>query len=334
MPLKLHTRHFGSKFKTGLSTARKVQIASAWLTNSEALDALLRRNSCQVQAIIGIHGNATSPESLSSLAKRFGWHSLRLGGPQGPLFHPKLYIFYYARRRPVAWIGSANLTGHGMEVNKELMLQTDDDSLLAELGKWFDEEWRKAPPNTKERFDAYVADRRPPGRFEGDRGGVPEPEQHRVQAAKQMARVPPATTVRFQPTRGRAAGTYTGNVVAGSRREPYTSHTDALRAVLDVLRSGRPRFLAKCARHRAFRVVHHDDLGTSAYLAKDQSTIKEVRAGNGELTRQMQERIEKSGITPDPICRGVVALARHGTQSEHVENDPSRRGDGRRENQP
>ena len=31
----------------------------------------------------------------------------RLVGPEGPLFHPKLVIIHYARKRAVGWIGSA-----------------------------------------------------------------------------------------------------------------------------------------------------------------------------------------------------------------------------------
>lgn len=304
MAVELHTGHLVSRLKKHLVSARKVQIASAWLSDSGALDALLQRSNCKVQALIGIHGNSTSPESLASLAERFGWSSVRLVGPEGPLFHPKLVIIHYARKRAVAWIGSANFTGHGMEVNKELMLQTDDKGLLVKLGSWFDKHWETAPANSEERFRAYDARREPPGRFEGDRGGVPERERGGVQA---VAPMPPATKLRFEPTRRRAASTFTGNLIVGPRGRTgpikYKSHTAALRVVLDVLRSGRPLFLETCAEHRSFRVEHLDG-SISRYLATDRSEIKEVRAANGELTRQAQERIERTHITPIQLADG------------------------------
>lgn len=186
--MEILTGNFVGKFEERLRSARKVQIASAWLTDSRALEALLQKRICRVQAIIGVNGNSTSPDSLLSLARTFGWANVRIAERQGPLFHPKLLIFHYRGQRAVAWIGSANFTGHGMQVNKELVLQTDDRSAIGALCEWFDKEWASAPANPEERLESYRGQREQPGRFEGDRGGVPKPKVPRTPVDPQPAR--------------------------------------------------------------------------------------------------------------------------------------------------
>ena len=75
------TGNFVGEFRKRLMHVRRVQIASAWLSESGALDALLRKQ-CKVQAIIGINGNSTAEESLLSLADRFGWANVRIADRQ------------------------------------------------------------------------------------------------------------------------------------------------------------------------------------------------------------------------------------------------------------
>ena len=179
MPAELLTENFTSVFRRRVNTAVKVQIASAWLTESDALNALLERKALcelQLQAIIGISGNATSPDGLSCLARGFGWESVRLAG-DGPLFHPKLVLFHYPRKRTLAWIGSANFTGHGMCVNTELMLETDDEKTVAAMEGWFDIEWKRPRRDAKEQFEEYRKRHKPPHPNEGDRGGAPSNER-------------------------------------------------------------------------------------------------------------------------------------------------------------
>ena len=179
MPVELLTGNFTPVFRRRVKTAVKVQIASAWLTESDALNALLERKVlCKLQAIIGISGNATSPDGLWSLAQGFGWESVRLAD-HGCLFHPKLVLFHYRQKRTLAWIGSANFTRHGMCVNTELMLETDDEKTVAAMEDWFDREWedRCPPPDAKVLFDAYCKRHERPHPHEGDRGGVPSSER-------------------------------------------------------------------------------------------------------------------------------------------------------------
>lgn len=168
---KLLSDGYVPHFKALIANAEKVQIASAWMTDSGALKALLGRKNCEVEAIIGIRGNATSPESLLSLARTFGWSSLRIADPKR-LFHPKLVLFQYRESPPVAWIGSANFTGPGMAGNIELVLQTDDKQVVAQMAKWFREQWKKLPRDTKQRVARYKREWKEPDRYAGDLGGV------------------------------------------------------------------------------------------------------------------------------------------------------------------
>ena len=176
MSVGLLPGNFIKEFKRRVEGAKKVEIASAWMTENGALDALIdRKGRCLVRAIIGTNGNVTSPTSLSSLASAFGWPSLRIVEPRGRLFHPKLFLFHYRRKPSVAWIGSANFTGHGMEVNTELLLEIDDMRTVAAMREWFDEAWNNCAPDARRVFEAYRERHEPPHRFEGDRGGASSP---------------------------------------------------------------------------------------------------------------------------------------------------------------
>ena len=168
MPGKLLTGNFTRAFRRRVKAAVKLQIASAWLTESDALIALLERKAlCDLQAIIGISGNVTSPDGLSSLARGFGWESVRLAD-EGRLFHPKLVLFHYRRKRTLAWIGSANFTGNGMCVNTELMLEIDDEKTVEKMKDWFDREWESRPPDAKMLFEEYRKRYGLPHRHEGE----------------------------------------------------------------------------------------------------------------------------------------------------------------------
>ena len=229
MPVELLTGNFTPVFRRRVKTAVKVQIASAWLTESDALNALLERKAlCELQAIIGISGNATSPDGLSSLARGFGWESVRLAD-HGRLFHPKLVLFHYLRKRTLAWIGSANFTGHGMCINTELMLETDGENTVEKMEEWFDREWETRPPDAKMLFEAYLKRYEPPHRNEGDRGGVPSNER--------------PTKLVFH-SNGKGTKGYKGVCrVLTPRGRPnekfdYDSHVDAVEKVISSLTQG------------------------------------------------------------------------------------------------
>ena len=106
-----------SEFSKRLESSIRVDIATAWATEGDALSALkesTRRTSdpVKVRAMVGLHGSTTTPAALKTL-KQIG--ALRVV-PGEPLFHAKVYIFHHRSGNQLTWIGSANLTGKGFWV--------------------------------------------------------------------------------------------------------------------------------------------------------------------------------------------------------------------------
>ena len=274
MTTKLLSGGYVGKFDMLVAKAQRVQIASAWMTDSGALNALLRRKNCAVQAIIGIRGNATSPASLSSLAERFGWESLRVAD-HAELFHPKLLLFHYRNNPTVAWIGSANFTGHGMGANIELMLQTDDKGAVAQMAAWFRDQWNNLPTDTEKVVATYARKWKEPGKYVGDRGGIPMPAKPPLG---------PGARVHVVPAERRKYGNLRGELIFGPGDSvPYESAADGLRKYLVRLSDGREdAFLRICRSHPSFqRKVKLDDGSSEVryYVAKARTLEEAVRNG-------------------------------------------------------
>ena len=177
MAHRLLSKNLDGEFKERISESKEVAIASAWMTCSDALTALLN-SPCDAKAIVGIHGNATTPASLQAFISRFHLSNLRIVD-RGAVFHPKLYLFRRQGRSTVAWVGSANFTGGGLETNQELVMQLEGGRPTAQLEEWFNNLWRTLPSSrtakllaqyceTWEKPNRYLADivqtrnRRPP----------------------------------------------------------------------------------------------------------------------------------------------------------------------------
>ena len=250
-----------------MECASKVRIASAWMTGSDALQALLKRkrSDCTVRAIIGIRGNATSPDSLELLAGHFGWDSLKLADPSG-LFHPKLYLFSYSGKPTVAWIGSANFTRNGMAANTELVIEIDDDSAVAAMVDWFCKQWVELRQNAEEKFEAYKADWREPDRYVGDLGGFGL-----------------GVTIRIRPTRKlrQRRENLTGEIICGpGDHKPYESAADGLRQLLVRLSHTRENeFFQACRQKAAFQ--RQTDDGRKYYIVERRT--KDAAVSSGEL---------------------------------------------------
>ena len=265
MSSRLIAANFASEFEQRVERAQMVRIASAWMTHSPALQALLDRkqndSSVQMQAIIGIRGNATTPVSLEQLAGQFGWSSLKLANPTG-LFHPKLYLFSYSRKPTLAWIGSANFTGNGMSVNKELVLEVDDNNVVATMLDWFRQQWAELNQDVEQEFEAYKADWREPDRYVGDIGGLGRGLNVRVQPAER----PRHLREKLE-----------GEIVYGpGDRVPYKSAADGLRKLLARLAYEREdEFLEACQATTTFQ------RGDQYYIVR-RSTREEAIA-SGEL---------------------------------------------------
>lgn len=116
--------------------AQSIDVAVAWTTPCRALELLadFGKRTGRLRAIVGLSGNATHPEALERL---FETAELRFPRTRAGIFHPKLYIFSDGDRTAV-WIGSANLTVAGFQVNEEIVVEVADcrDAMTWFRGAW------------------------------------------------------------------------------------------------------------------------------------------------------------------------------------------------------
>lgn len=139
-----------TRFTALLRKTRSVDIATAWATPGEHLQALgaaAVTRDVKIRAIVGISGNATHPDSLEEL-RRITAGDLRIVAEGDRLFHPKLYLFEWhegAIVRRLAWIGSANFTRAGFGgysgANEEIVLEVGPGEPADALADWFQERW-------------------------------------------------------------------------------------------------------------------------------------------------------------------------------------------------
>ena len=293
-------------FGDRVQQSTEVWLALAWVTASESLDSLIA-SGCVVRALVGTHGNATDPGCLREMIKRLGPDSLRIVRGDGPLFHPKLYLFRRNGDATAAWIGSANFTGAGLAANREILLDSDDACVVAQLEGWFDEEW-KALRNQDVALEAaaYQQRRRRMG-VDSLRAVV----EAVAPSTKSMGRV---LRLQFIPAPGRAARQYSGKGVMWSsdgaeRGEPYRTAVHALCIVLNELQKSDESFLNRCVEHRAFR-EHHRDGTTSMFLARssEKGKMAEERKRAGELGPRYKKHAK--GIYPDEILDGDWLVSR------------------------
>ena len=147
-------------FRERLESSVRVDIATAWATEGDALAALQEsvereKEPAKVRVLVGLHGYTTTPAALKKL-RRLG--DLRVV-PAEPLFHPKVYIFSDRNGSRLAWLGSANLTGKGFGFNEEIMFQTRSAKAVA---SWFDRMWRKVGGLDERLLQQYIDEHRHP----------------------------------------------------------------------------------------------------------------------------------------------------------------------------
>ena len=141
------------RFREHLSWATDIDLATAWATSHEGLRALQRqRPSPNVRAVVGLWGNLTEPVTLRTLD---GIGQLR-GLDAGRRFHPKVFIFR-GGGKSVAWIGSANFTSGGFELNDEAVFETSDTGSVQD---WFDDLWARTDPLDDDAIKAYAESRK------------------------------------------------------------------------------------------------------------------------------------------------------------------------------
>lgn len=155
----------GQELRTHLSyliqDSSKIDIATAWVSNSSAVELLLSDSTkAAVRMVVGIGGYNTDPVALKALGGSEPKITLKIHGAAGPpLFHPKLYVFQHAHFRRLL-VGSMNLTNAGATANIESMFSAEDRQQQAT--KEFDRFWNSPDAVAFERFDLvdYEAKRR------------------------------------------------------------------------------------------------------------------------------------------------------------------------------
>ena len=137
------------RFEENLGWANKLDLVSAWATEHDGLRMLEERaeQGLRVRAIVGLWNYITEPEALRRL-DRLG--KLRLAGG-GRRFHPKVYLFR-GRGRTVAWVGSANFTAGGFEINEEAVFESEDTDSVK---PWFKSLWRECGRLDENAIDEY-----------------------------------------------------------------------------------------------------------------------------------------------------------------------------------
>ncbi len=249
--------------------------------------------------LVGIHGNATDPQAIRLLIDRFGPRSVRIVDSD-PLFHPKLFLFTQDDGKTVVWIGSVNFTRGGFASNREVLLEADAAGVARQPGAWFVKLWDDLRGQ-----DVEAVLRKYSKRWQ--KTGIANGLKHLVEPPSRP--IPDGTTrITFVPRQGRGPSKYTGEVVVMSGRSrqtlPYGSATEALCAVLEVLRRGHRRFLSKCEAKNSFFQKSQEDGTISRFLARNREEIREVRAARGALAKAMQVRVSKRGIKPASLARG------------------------------
>ena len=128
------------RFAELANQSRRVDIAVAWATSCDAIDALAECDA-DIRIVVGVSNNVTNPSTLRRLAE---FAELRIT-PDEPsrIFHPKFYCFY--GERTVCWVGSANLTNGGFGGNVELVHEFEDNG--NEYRAWFERLWETLYPD-------------------------------------------------------------------------------------------------------------------------------------------------------------------------------------------
>jgi HKD family nuclease len=142
------------RFYEHLKQSKQIDVAVA--SDCDALTSLCTfAMNAPMRAIVGIRGNATHPNALRAIL-RYG--QLRIPKNVERLFHPKFYLFHQQERQ-IGWIGSANLTRPGFQLNDELVFEFEDDG---KARQWFDQLWSSLAQDCSSIVDNYEENWVPP----------------------------------------------------------------------------------------------------------------------------------------------------------------------------
>ena len=144
----IETKDILHRFSENIEWATSVDLATAWATENKGFDKLKAgAEYLRIHAIVGLWGNITDPKVLKKLDD-IG--KLRIvDGNQH--FHPKIYIFR-SSKKSIAWVGSANFTRGGFELNEELIFETSDTKAIE---GWFNRLWHQCGRFQEGAIDEY-----------------------------------------------------------------------------------------------------------------------------------------------------------------------------------
>lgn len=117
-----------------MKQAQEIDLAVAWVTNSNALELLQQQaslRSLKIRALVGIDTNFTHPVALRILSN---FADIRVVKSIRGIFHPKLYLFRLPSEM-IVWVGSANFTNSGLNINEEIVSEFNADNDAA--SQWF-----------------------------------------------------------------------------------------------------------------------------------------------------------------------------------------------------
>ncbi|GMQ55534.1 phospholipase D family protein [Halopseudomonas aestusnigri] len=126
-----------------LNKCVRFSAAVAWAGENTVATAMLEHSNKLRHLVIGTHMYQTNPSVLKAFKTL---PTARCHHPVGPLFHPKIYLFYFGDRK-VCVVGSHNLTAAAFDkgnVEVSLLLDEQGDPAVDELERFVSSQWRSA----------------------------------------------------------------------------------------------------------------------------------------------------------------------------------------------
>ena len=145
------SRPLWPKLRARLSRGVRLDIASAFLANTDALSQLLvGRGKAQARVVVSSR-YPTDPDALVKLRDDLAADVRVARAERSGSFHEKLYIAYREDGTPTdAYVGSANWTRGGLMHNPEAGVLIRDPVLLAAMAKHFERTFEIAEPLAEE----------------------------------------------------------------------------------------------------------------------------------------------------------------------------------------
>jgi len=137
--------NFDLSMKLSDSSSIKIATAFAHMSGWKLIKESVLGSSGQVQIVAGLHFFQTEPLLLESWlkesyqSKKFVCRVVSKSNRIRWTFHPKVLIVKAGDGKDFAIVGSGNLSAGGLRDNIECSLYTEDQSVILNLGRWFDD---------------------------------------------------------------------------------------------------------------------------------------------------------------------------------------------------